>query len=188
MKNEFKVGDKVKRIFGGTYCNMNVGDIGTISCWNKSRYPQHFNLSEYPTDGTEGTFCKEYFELVEEECKQCCSGVTGEATYEGVIMHAEDLMNGLYGIPQDMCIGTLGDYPIYQTKINKKTIMSKITTFAKNLVLSADEKLLRKYGLHDECGNHTDEAEELVIAKLVKENEAYLIELAKGMELEEKNK
>lgn len=70
----------------------------------------------------------------------------------------------------------------------KNNIMSKITTFAKNLVLSADEKLLRKYGLKDECGEFTDEAEDLVIAKLVKENESYLIELAKGMEEEEKNK
>lgn len=71
---------------------------------------------------------------------------------------------------------------------NKKSIMSKITTFAKNLTLTSDEKLLRKYGLKNECGEYTDEAEQLVISKLVKENEAYLIEIAKGLELEEKNK
>ena len=187
MKNEFKVGDKVRRIDGGSYLNMKVGDIGTICHWNKSIYPNHFNLSEYPSDGTEGTFYKEYYELVEEECKPCCSGDIGENTYKRVISDAEE-MNGLYEIPQDMCIGTLGDYKIYQTKINKKTIMSKITTFAKNLVLSADEKLLRKYGLKNECGEFTDEAESLVIAKLVKENESYLIELAKGMEVEEAKK
>lgn len=97
-------------------------------------------------------------------------------------------------IPENLCYGSLCGIEIYQSddltikKQTKNNIMSKITTFAKNLVLSADEKLLRKYGLKDECGEFTDEAESLVIAKLVKENESYLIELAKGMEEEEKNK
>jgi len=78
--------------------------------------------------------------------------------------------------------------PYLTKEINKQTIMSKITTFAKNLVLSADEKLLRKYGLHTECGEATEEATDLVIAKLVKENESYLIELATAMQAEEAKK
>lgn len=97
-------------------------------------------------------------------------------------------------IPENLYLNGCSGIEIYQSddltikKQTKNNIMSKITTFAKNLVLSADEKLLRKYGLKDECGEFTNEAEDLVIAKLVKENESYLIELSKGMEEEEKNK
>lgn len=68
----------------------------------------------------------------------------------------------------------------------KKSFMSKIYNFAKNLTLTADEKLLRKYGLKDECGEYSDEAEELVIAKLIKDNEDYLIKTAQALEDEEK--
>lgn len=64
--------------------------------------------------------------------------------------------------------------------------MSKLTNFVKNSLLSADEKLLRKNGLKDSCGDYTEEAQELVIAKLIKDNEAYLIEVATAMEVEEK--
>jgi hypothetical protein len=64
--------------------------------------------------------------------------------------------------------------------------MSKITTFVKNSLLSADDKLLRKYGLQDECGDYTSEAVDLVKAKLVADNRAYLVETAKALEAEEK--
>jgi len=71
---------------------------------------------------------------------------------------------------------------------NKKT-MSTILKFAKNLVLSSDEKLLRKYSLKDNCGEYTDEARELVLNKLIAENEKYFIEIATKMQEEEnKNK
>lgn len=45
---------------------------------------------------------------------------------------------------------------------SKKTIMSNVIDFAKNLALSSDEKLLRKHGLHDQNGNKTGEAMQLV--------------------------
>lgn len=70
------------------------------------------------------------------------------------------------------------------TGVNK--IMNNIVTFAKDLLLSADEKLLRKYGLHDENGNTTGTADALVAAKLVKDNEPYLLEIAKAKEADEK--
>lgn len=63
--------------------------------------------------------------------------------------------------------------------------MSNVIKFAKELVLSKEEKLLRKYGLKNECGEYTVTAQELVIDKLVKENEAYLIEIAQKMSEEE---
>lgn len=67
-------------------------------------------------------------------------------------------------------------------------IMSKISSFVKNLALSEDEKLLRKYGLKDECGEYTCEAKDLVIQKLIGDNNAYLVEVAKGLEAEESKK
>ena len=63
-----------------------------------------------------------------------------------------------------------------------------IIKFAKELTLSADEKLLRKYGLKDECGEYTIEGRELVYRKLVADNGAYLIEIATKKEAEDKEK
>jgi hypothetical protein len=67
-----------------------------------------------------------------------------------------------------------------------KKVMSNILQFAKNLTLSVDEKLLRKYGLHDENGARTSTAEDLIEEKMFADNEPYLIETAKAMEAEEK--
>lgn len=69
--------------------------------------------------------------------------------------------------------------------INKKKIMTSIKTFVKNLVLSADEKLMRKHGLKTDCGEYTTDAKEVVINKLCLENEADLVSIAKGLEAEE---
>jgi hypothetical protein len=74
------------------------------------------------------------------------------------------------------------------TIINNKTSMTTILEFVKNLSLSEDERLLRKHGLKDDCGNYTAEAYDLVEEKLTKENETYLIEIAKKKEEEDKNK
>lgn len=85
-----------------------------------------------------------------------------------------------------------GEVSVSSTKTadepQKKSIMTKIIDFAKDLILSADEKLLRKYGLKDECGNYTLNAKELVIEKLTKENEIYLLEIAGKFEAEEVKK
>ena len=70
----------------------------------------------------------------------------------------------------------------------KKSIMCSIIEFASNLGLSANEKLLRKYALKNECG-YTESAYDLVMAKLVADNEAYLIEVATAKQKEDnKNK
>jgi hypothetical protein len=69
----------------------------------------------------------------------------------------------------------------------KKT-MSNIMEFAKNLTLSADEKLLRKYGLHDENGNRTSSAEDLIEEKMFSDNEPYLLEIARAKEAEDAKK
>lgn len=62
--------------------------------------------------------------------------------------------------------------------------MNPIIEFAKNLTLSADEKLLRKVGLKDECGEYTASAMEIVLDKLMKDNEPYLLTIAKELEKE----
>jgi len=67
-----------------------------------------------------------------------------------------------------------------------RQVMSNIVSFAKNLVLSADEKLLRKMGLHNDCGEATQEAYDLIKEKLVKDNEPYLLEIAKAKQEEDK--
>ena len=71
-------------------------------------------------------------------------------------------------------------------KNNKKTFMSKISEFAKNLTLSADEKLLRKHGLKDVNGEFTEEARLIVMNKLVKDNEAHLLTIAQEADKESK--
>ena len=70
--------------------------------------------------------------------------------------------------------------------LTNKTMKSDIQTFAKNLLLSKEEKLLRKYGLKNECGEFTTDAKDLVLEKLTKENEAFLVDIAKQKEAEEK--
>jgi len=69
-----------------------------------------------------------------------------------------------------------------------KKIMSNIIDFAKNLSLSADEKLLRKHNLKDSFGEYTSEARELVIQKLIADNEQYFVDIATKKETSENKK
>lgn len=43
----------------------------------------------------------------------------------------------------------------------KKSLMSNLIKFVKDLAVDADTKLLRKYGMEDECGNPTGEGQDL---------------------------
>ena len=78
--------------------------------------------------------------------------------------------------------------PIMQTqkdyKLDNKTM--NIRKFVKTLTLSKEDKLLREYGLQNDCGDFTEEAKELVINKLVEENKAYLVEIATKLKEEDK--
>ncbi len=67
-----------------------------------------------------------------------------------------------------------------------ESTFSSVVNFVKKSLLSADEKLLRKYGLKDSCGEFTREAERVVMNKLVTDNEKYLIEVATNLQAEEK--
>lgn len=70
----------------------------------------------------------------------------------------------------------------------KKSIMSQVTRFVKNLALSADDKLLRKYDLQNECGEVTEEGKGAILEKFFNspENKAYLVSIAEGLEKERK--
>jgi bacterioferritin-associated ferredoxin len=80
------------------------------------------------------------------------------------------------------------DNTIMQTqkdyKLDDKTM--NIKKFVKTLTLSKEDKLLREYGLQNDCGDFTEEARELVINKLVEENKAYLVEIATKLKEEDK--
>ena len=67
---------------------------------------------------------------------------------------------------------------------NNKTM--NIKKIVKTLTLSKEDKLLREYGLQNDCGDFTEEAKELVINKLVEENKDYLIEIATKLKEEDK--
>lgn len=74
------------------------------------------------------------------------------------------------------------------SSINKVgEIMGNIKTFVKNLALSADEKLLRKHGFKSECGEYSQDAKDLAVLRLCEEKETEMIEIAKGLEKEEKS-
>jgi len=78
--------------------------------------------------------------------------------------------------------------PTTPSSAKGKNIMSNIVNFAKDLLLSAEEKLLRKYGLHDENSNNTSEARQLINDKIYNspENQAYLLEVAVAKQADEK--
>jgi len=69
-------------------------------------------------------------------------------------------------------------------KLDDKTM--NIKKFVKTLTLSKEDKLLREYGLQNDCGDFTEEAKELVINKLVEENKDYLVEIATKLKEEDK--
>ena len=69
-------------------------------------------------------------------------------------------------------------------RLDNKTM--NIKKIVKTLTLSKEDKLLREYGLQNDCGDFTEEAKELVINKLVEENKDYLIEIATKLKEEDK--
>lgn len=104
-------------------------------------------------------------------------------------LHEENLEETFYSKSISTLIADYVDSTGYALQNLKETknnnIMTNIKNYIKNLALTSDEKLLRKYNLKTECGEYTEEAKALIIAKLCADNEAYLIEIVKGLEAEE---
>ena len=76
--------------------------------------------------------------------------------------------------------------PIEKKELEDNNKTMNIKKFVKTLTLSKEDKLLREYGLQNDCGDFTEEARELVINKLVEENKAYLVEIATQLKEEDK--
>lgn len=60
-------------------------------------------------------------------------------------------------------------------KFNNKIM--ELKKFIKNLRLTEEEKLLRENGLKNDCGEYTEEYKEIVLDKIFKENEEYVVNL-----------
>lgn len=179
-EQKFSVGDRVE-VFGRRELNFTckegiiVSKSGVEDCWNVKAISGKSDTTDDENWVYEGDM-----RLVEEGCNSC------EVEDRGTSLPKD------FGVLRTGLIGELGGYEYYNNEPSNSSgnkvgkIMSKLGNFVKNSLLSADEKLLRKNGLKDSCGDYTEEAEELVIAKLIKDNEAYLIEVATAMEVEEK--
>lgn len=77
---------------------------------------------------------------------------------------------------------------IIKEKKGIQKVMNSIVKFAKDITLSKEDKLLRKYGLVTECGEYTADAQQVIINKMCEDNKKYLIELAEKIEEEGKSK
>ena len=103
--------------------------------------------------------------------------------------------NGI-GRKGKLSLCTCGDRNLpFELEVNHLTnltniinIMTTIKEFAKKLILSKEEKLLRKHGLKNDCGDYTQDAKDLVINRLTTDNEKYLLEIAEKKEAEETKK
>ncbi len=80
--------------------------------------------------------------------------------------------------------GTSGhsDNPSRYYKVINKNVMGSISKFVRNLTLSKGEKLMRKHGLKNDCGEYSETAKEIVLNKLCADNEAELISMAEQYE------
>lgn len=91
-----------------------------------------------------------------------------------------------YGQQTVSTITTTGFYPFGTNQLTPKEKPMSIVTKLKNLELTTDEKLLRKYGLKDSDGDWTDEATEVLDNMLLEERKADLIDKVKKLDAEEK--
>ena len=79
-----------------------------------------------------------------------------------------------------------GDKRFYQLiNNNNQTIMTKALEFYRNITASAEEKLLKKFGLEDPIGTPTAEGLALAQEILYKQTRNQIIDIAKEMEAEE---
>jgi hypothetical protein len=79
-----------------------------------------------------------------------------------------------------------GCFEIHITETKSKNIVESIIDTVKNLALSADEKLLRKFGFKDNCGDYTARAREVAMLKLLEDKASEILALAKELDAEEK--
>ena len=181
---KFKVGDKV-RVNRKTFMNgwleskIPIGTIRELAerCLSFDGDTPYWRLKDYPISCYNYVFESD-IELVDMGNVIYRTDYIGE--YANYPFFIKDYPNYMF---------TTGEMILKDNcEKSPKNIMTTIKEFAKNLVLSADEKLLRKHGLKDGCGNYTLDARDLSIEKLTSDNEKYLIDIAEQKEKEETKK
>ena len=179
---KFKVGDKV-RVMRRTYkddwyeSQISIGTIARLSerCLSWDGLITYWRLENYPSS---------YYNYVLESDIELVD--TTDHYFNDYYFNMVDKINNAYQ-KMDSNYMFITEEMILKDNCEKspKTIMTTIKEFAKNLVLSTDEKLLRKHGLKNACGDYTIDAKDLVIDKLTSDNVKYLIDIAEQKEKEE---
>lgn len=168
----FNEGDRVKVKDDGGISELNIGDYATItSISSDGRIDSVNNLCGY-------SYCDDWYEKA--NSSTTITGLSGTTVLttgmidSAVKMLKENKLHSMY-------------LPPYQEFKKQEKIMSKITRFVKNLALSEGDKLLRKYGFQDECGDFTSDAREFALIKLCEDKKAAMVAVAQGLEQEEKD-
>lgn len=96
---------------------------------------------------------------------------------------------GVYRRHDNILLSTCSGHDIKAVDFNNNSsfigkIMHNITDYVKSAMLSKEEKLLRKHSLKDAQGNFTQTAKDLVNAKIMQDNEDYLVKCAEDFEKE----
>lgn len=122
-------------------------------------------------------------EIEECERKHC---IVDKPKQSNVLLETDtDILEHL-SIAKELLNNKIVESPVQEKQELKINIMQDIIKFAKNMILSSDEKVLRKTGLKDDNGAFTETAWELTKQKLMQDNERSLIDIAKAKEEEDK--
>ncbi len=209
LNNMFKRGDKVK-VNGCESNRVDQGEIVTIDQDNSS-YPYVLRASGERTCVSAGN-CKLVEELkpvpkfkigdkirgISADIKGCEGIIEGDTGAGWKIKitkgsseypNAEDLKEGVTCSRTTYWINHIELITNESSNTSQNTvgkIMNNITKFVKNMTLTADEKLLRKFGFKNDCGEYTQDAKDFAILKLCEEKEVLMVEVAKGLDKEEK--
>lgn len=193
-KPRFRVGERVKivqcfsRNTSGIGGDTRVGKIGSvmeIELATRAFCPDEYVGSpSYVIFGENGNYLGRF--VGAELCGECeLNGIKADFTFVDDVEYGPGTFN-----VECKVIDRKNNNVTSPCETNKqeKTIMENIMDFAKNLTLSKEEKLLRKYNLKDACGAYTYEGKELILQKLYAENEKHLIEIAEAKEKEDNKK
>jgi hypothetical protein len=167
--SKFKVGDAVI---------TKSGERGIITMiTDNCHYPYHVS-------GMVGTFSEGYLELVSRDNCSFNLGACTQSAESSYLVASDDTINILNNSFEP------SPFHFHYEAPKTKNIMQNIIEFAKNMTLSADEKLLRKYNLHNDKGEDTDDARKLIMDNFyaTPENQAYLLSIATAKDAEDAKK
>jgi hypothetical protein len=191
QNQEFKVGDRVRLHKAEDCCNCG---------WMESFHNKEVILSKkrgehgfYFNDKGEWAVCRNWLEKIEEP--KTAREVLISARRAGKNYFAEAFLRNYQGfestyINQPIKLFTGVDFG-YESKPKRKTFMSSATEFVKKRALklnNPDEFELREAGIHDSCGDLTSDGESLRDQFLEELVHAKLVETAKAINAEKKEK